>query len=315
MIKNKELWGVTTAVVLLFIFGSLRYENFLSAYNLLEFGRYNSMFALISIGMAFVIMSGGIDLSVGSVAALASVVSALLSPHNAVLAIGGGIVAGALCGAINGWVIARLKIQPFITTLAMTLAAHGLALLLADNQAVSPSYDTGFTDFGQGDWLGVPVPIWVLVMVIAASIVAHVYTAFGRHTLAIGGSEEASKLMGLNVPRNQIAVYILSGALAGLAGVLLAAQGSGQPNEGLGWDLFAISAVVVGGTLLTGGVGSVAATMVGVLLLGLVFNLLNFENGLGQFTLSSYWQSVIRGLFLLVVVVIQAMVLKKRKQA
>lgn len=313
MIKNKEFWGVTTAVVLLFIFGSVRYENFLSAYNLLEFGRYNSMFALISIGMAFVIMTGGIDLSVGSVAALASVVSALLSPHNAVLAIAGGMLAGALCGAVNGWVIALLKIQPFIATLAMTLAAHGLALLLADNQAVSPSYETGFTDFGQGDWLGIPVPLWVLAVVIVASIVAHVYTAFGRHTLAIGGSEEASKLMGLNVPRNLMWVYILSGTLAGLAGVLLAAQGSGQPNEGMGWDLFAISAVVVGGTLLTGGAGSVAATMVGVLLLGLVFNLLNFENGLGQFTLSSYWQSVIRGVFLLIVVVIQALVLKKRR--
>lgn len=313
MIKNKEFWGVTTAVVLLFIFGSVRYENFLSAYNLLEFGRYNSMFALISIGMAFVIMTGGIDLSVGSVAALASVVSALLSPHNAVLAIAGGMLAGALCGAVNGWVIALLKIQPFIATLAMTLAAHGLALLLADNQAVSPSYETGFTDFGQGDWLGIPVPLWVLAVVIVASIVAHVYTAFGRHTLAIGGSEEASKLMGLNVPRNLMWVYILSGTLAGLAGVLLAAQGSGQPNEGMGWDLFAISAVVVGGTLLTGGAGSVGATMVGVLLLGLVFNLLNFENGLGQFTLSSYWQSVIRGVFLLIVVVIQALVLKKRR--
>jgi ribose/xylose/arabinose/galactoside ABC-type transport system permease subunit len=313
VMKNKELLGVSIAVVLLFLLGSVRYENFLSAYNLLEFGRYNSMFALISIGMAFVIMTGGIDLSVGSVAALASVVSALLSPHNALLAIAGGALAGTLCGLVNGLVIARMKIQPFIATLAMTLAAHGLALLLADNQAVSPSYDTGFTDFGQGDLLGIPVPLWVLAVVLAVSAVAHVYTAFGRHTLAIGGSEEASKLMGLNVSRKLLWVYMLSGTLAGLAGVLLAAQGSGQPNEGMGWDLFAISAVVVGGTLLSGGAGSVAATMVGVLLLGLVFNLLNFENGLGQFTLSSYWQSVIRGVFLLVVVVIQALVLKKRR--
>lgn len=311
--KNKELIGVSVVVVLLFLFGALRYENFFSAYNLLEFGRYNTMFALISIGMAFVIMTGGIDLSVGSVAALGSVVSALLSPHSAIGAIVGGMLAGALCGLTNGLVIARLRIQPFIATLAMTLAAHGVALLLADNQAVSPSYDTGFTDFGQGDWLGIPVPMWVLLLVFVLAGIAHVYTAFGRHTLAIGGSEEASKLMGLNVDRKLIAVYVLSGTLAGLAGVFLAAQGSGQPNEGMGWDLFAISAVVVGGTLLSGGAGSIAATMVGVVLLGLIFNLLNFENGLGQFTLSSYWQSVVRGVFLLLVVVIQARLLKKRQ--
>lgn len=311
--KNKELIGVSVVVLLLFLFGALRYENFFSAYNLLEFGRYNTMFALISIGMAFVIMTGGIDLSVGTVAALGSVVSALLSPHSAIGAIVAGTLAGAACGLINGLVIARMRIQPFIATLAMTLAAHGMALLLADNQAVSPSYDTGFTDFGQGDWLGIPVPMWVLLLVFVLAGIAHVYTAFGRHTLAIGGSEEASKLMGLNVNRKLIVVYVLSGTLAGLAGVFLAAQGSGQPNEGMGWDLFAISAVVVGGTLLSGGAGSIAATMVGVVLLGLIFNLLNFENGLGQFTLSSYWQSVVRGVFLLVVVVIQARLLKKRQ--
>lgn len=311
--KNKELIGVSVVVALLFLFGALRYENFFSAYNLLEFGRYNTMFALISIGMAFVIMTGGIDLSVGTVAALGSVVSALLSPHNAWLAVVAGTLAGSACGLVNGLVITRLRIQPFIATLAMTLAAHGLALLLADNQAVSPSYDTGFTDFGQGDWLGIPVPMWVLLVVLIMAGVAHMYTAFGRHTLAIGGSEEASKLMGLNVDRKLLLVYVLSGTLAGLAGVFLAAQGSGQPNEGMGWDLFAISAVVVGGTLLSGGAGSIAATMVGVVLLGLIFNLLNFENGLGQFTLSSYWQSVVRGVFLLVVVVIQARLLKKRQ--
>lgn len=310
--KNKELFGVSAVVVLLFLFGALRYENFFSAYNLLEFGRYNTMFALISIGMAFVIMTGGIDLSVGTVAALGSVVSALLSPHSAVGAIVAGTLAGTACGLVNGLVITRMRIQPFIATLAMTLAAHGLALLLANNQAVSPSYETGFTEFGQGDWLGIPVPMWVLLVILVLAGVAHVYTAFGRHTLAIGGSEEAAKLMGLNVNYKLLLVYVLSGTLAGLAGVFLAAQGSGQPNEGMGWDLFAISAVVVGGTLLSGGAGSIAATMVGVVLLGLIFNLLNFENGLGQFTLSSYWQSVVRGVFLLIVVVIQARLLKKR---
>ena len=314
MMKNKELLGVSAVVLVLVLWGALRYENFFSAYNLLEFGRYNSMFALISIGMAFVIMTGGIDLSVGTVAALASVVSALLSSYSAVGAIIAGTLAGTVCGMINGLVVTRLKIQPFIATLAMTLAAHGMALLLADNQAVSPSYDTGFTDFGQGDVWGIPVPLLVLALLSVVAGVAHVYTAFGRHTLAVGGSNEASRLIGLPVDRTVLAVYIVSGTLAGLAGVLLAAQGSGQPNEGMGWDLFAISAVVVGGTLLSGGAGSIAATLVGVVLLGLIFNLLNFENGLGVITLSSYWQSVVRGVFLLIVVLIQAHLLKKRRR-
>ncbi|MDP9043294.1 MAG: ABC transporter permease [Pseudomonadota bacterium] len=311
--QRKQLIGVAIAVALLLGFGALRYEHFASAYNALEFGRYNAMFALISIGMAFVIMSGGIDLSVGSVAALASVVSALVSGHSPLGAVAAGILAGATCGLVNGLVVSRLRIQPFIATLAMTLAAHGLALLLADNQPVAVSYDSGFTDFGQGDWLGLPVPVWVAAVAFGVAVVVHRSTAFGRHSLALGGHEEAARLMGLNVEARQLGVYVLSGALAGLAGVLLAAQGSGQPNEGLGWDLFAISAVVVGGTLLSGGVGSITATMLGVVLLGLVFNLLNFENGLGQITLSSYWQSVVRGLFLLIVVMLQARLTMRKR--
>jgi galactofuranose transport system permease protein len=129
---------------------------------------------------------------------------------------------------------------------------------------------------------------------------------FGRHVLAVGGNEEAARLMGLPVERTKLAVYTLSGALAALAGVILAAQfGAGQPTEGLGWELSAIASVVVGGTLLTGGMGSIGSTLVGVLLLGLIFNILNFENGRGLISLSAYWQSVIRGAFLLAVVLLQ----------
>jgi ribose transport system permease protein len=312
MNQQRQLIGVAVAVLLLLAFGTLRYEHFASPYNALEFARYNAMFAMVSIGMAFVIMSGGIDLSVGSVAALSSVVAALLSSRSALGALVAGVATGAACGACNGLVVTRLRIQPFIATLAMTMAAHGLALLLADNQPVAVSYDSGFTELGQGDRLGLPVPLWMAAVLLVVAVVAHRYSAFGRHTLAIGGSAEAAQLMGLNVNRQLTAVYIVSGALAGLAGVVLAAQGSGQPNEGLGWDLFAISAVVVGGTLLTGGAGSIAATLLGVFLLGLVFNLLNFENGLGRITLSSYWQSVVRGVFLLAVVLLQVQLMRKR---
>ncbi|WP_248324634.1 MULTISPECIES: ABC transporter permease [unclassified Caballeronia] len=309
----KKNLPILIALVALLVLGVVRYEHFASAYNVTSFWRYNSMFALISIGMAFVIITGGIDLSVGAVAALASVVAALASPHGGVAGVLAGAFAGLAVGVLNGIVITHMRILPFIVTLATSLGAHGLALLLGHNDAVAISSDTNFAAFGQGDLFGLPIPGIVSLVAAVLGWIALRSSRFGRHALAIGGSEEASRLMGLNVDRTLVAVYALSGLLAGIAGAILAAQfGAGQPNEGVGWELFAISAVVLGGTRLTGGEGSIAMTIAGVALLGLVFNLLNFENGLGYISLSAYWQSVIRGLFLLLVIVLQARVLNRR---
>jgi galactofuranose transport system permease protein len=305
--------GVVAALIALILFGGLRYDNFLSAYNALSFLRYNSMFALIALGMALVIMTGGIDLSVGGTAAMASVVAALLSPYHWAAGLFGGVAAGLAVGLVNGLVITRLKIQPFIATLAAMLAAYGTGLLLAGNQSVSVSYDSGFTEIGQGDFLGFPIPAWIGIAAYVVGWVALERHPVGRRILAIGDGEVTARLMGLNVERTLLGVYIASGMLAGLAGVILASQfGAGQPTEGVGWELFAIASVVVGGTLLTGGVGSIGATLAGALLLAMVFNILNFENGLGWISLSAYWQSVIRGLFLLVVVVLQAKIATAR---
>lgn len=299
--------GVILALAALILFGALRYDNFLSPFNILSFLRYNSMFALIALGMAFVIMTGGIDLSVGGVAALSSVMAAMLSTHSWWAGLAGGVGAGLAIGAMNGLIITRMKIQPFIATLAAMLAAYGTALLLANNQSVSVSYDTGFTNIGQEDFLGFPIPAWIAIAAYLLGWLLLERHAFGRHVLAIGDGEATAALMGLKVDRTLLVVYTISGALAGLAGVILASQfGAGQPTEGVGWELFAIASVVVGGTLLTGGSGSVGATLAGALLLAMVFNILNFENGLGWISLSAYWQSVIRGIFLLVVVILQA---------
>ena len=323
--------GVVLALLALVVFGAVRYDGFLGSYNVLTVLRYNSMFALVGLGMCFVIMTGGIDLSVGSVAAMASVVSAHLSPYGLLPGLLGGIGAGVLAGCISGLIITRLKILPFIATLAVMLAASGTGLLLAHNQSVAVSYDTGFTALGQGDllsafkpdwvggddagWLGTalgllygfPTPAWIALLAYVLGSVVLNRRPFGRHVLAVGGGEEASRLMGLPTDRTVFAVYVISGGLAGMAGVILAAQfGAGQPIEGIGWELFAIASVVVGGTLLTGGKGSVFATLAGVLLLGLIFTILNFENGMGWISLSAYWQSVVRGAFLLVVVILQS---------
>jgi galactofuranose transport system permease protein len=309
-------YGVLIALLLLILFGWLRYENFLGSFNVLTVLRYNSMFALVALGMCFVIITGGIDLSVGSTAALGSVVAAMLSPYGLLPGLLGGLLAGLGVGVINAFVITRLNILPFIATLATMLAASGCALLLAGNQSVSVSYDTAFIELGQGDVLGFPAPAWIaLIAYLAGSVVLN-FTSFGRTVLAVGGNEDATRLMGLPANRVKASVYMASGALAGLAGVILAAQfGAGQPIEGVGWELFAIASVVVGGTLLTGGVGSVGTTLVGVLLLGLIFNILNFENGLGWISLSAYWQSVIRGALLLIVVAVQAKLASRTEDA
>lgn len=305
--------GVILALFGLILFGALRYENFLSQYNILSFLRYNSMFALIALGMAFVIITGGIDLSVGGTAAMASVVAALLSPYHWAAGLFGGIAAGFAVGALNGFTVTVMRIQPFIATLATMLAAYGTGLLLAGNQSVSVSYDSGFTSIGQDDFLGFPIPAWIALLVYVAGWLVLERLPVGRHVLAIGDGEATAALMGLKVRRTLAAVYVGSGALAGLAGVILASQfGAGQPTEGVGWELFAIASVVVGGTLLTGGSGSVGATLAGALLLAMVFNILNFENGLGWISLSAYWQSVIRGGFLLIVVVLQARLMSRR---
>ncbi|NTI46175.1 ABC transporter permease [Agrobacterium rhizogenes] len=308
--------GVLFALAALILFGALRYDNFLSSFNILSFLRYNSMFTLVALGMAFVIITGGIDLSVGGVAACSSVVAAMLSTHSWWAGLTGGVGTGILAGLVNGFVVTKMRIQPFIATLAMMLASYGTALLLADNQSVSVSYDTGFTMIGQDDFLGFPIPAWIALAAYIAGWLVLERLPAGRHVLAIGDGEGTAALIGLKVERTLTIVYLASGALAGLAGVILAAQfGAGQPTEGVGWELFAIASVVVGGTLLTGGAGSVGATLAGALLLGLVFNILNFENGLGWISLSAYWQSVIRGGFLLVVVILQAKLDSKREMS
>ena len=311
--------GALAALVLTLVIGQFLYadKGFLGEFNITNLLRFNSMIALLALGMTFVIITGGIDLSVGSVAVLASVVAANVSGEGPWIAVLAAVGVGGAVGLFNGGVIAFFGIQPFIVTLATLLAGRGLALVLADNavaQLATSAFTNGFTDlnnrelfawtFAYGDEIyGLTVTLPVAIVVAAFLIGSFLLnlTRFGRSVLAIGGNEEASRLAGVPVARTKVLVYVISGALAGLAGAILAAQTfAGNPNEAIGWELSAIAAVVVGGTLLTGGLGSVASTLVGVLLLGFIINLL------GAASLNPYWQQVIRGLFLLVVVTLQA---------
>jgi ribose transport system permease protein len=295
--------GALVLLVLVCVIATARYEAFLTPENLINVLRQNSMLGIVALGMTFVILTGGIDLSVGSLLAVAGVIAASLAGRGIGVAVIAAVAATTVLGLVNGAVIAKARIQPFIVTLAMMIAARGIALAFTNEQNVRvPATATDFAWLGQGmigDFL--PVPILILLIAYAIGWLVLNYTRFGRHVFALGDNDEAARLMGLNIDRVTILVYTISGMLAGLAGVILASRlYTGSPTEGVGRELDAIAAVVVGGTLLTGGKGSLISTLYGVLLLGVIFNLFNLE---GQ--ISPWWQLVVRGAILLAVVILQ----------
>jgi galactofuranose transport system permease protein len=294
--------GALVVLAAVCVFASLRYDTFLTEENLLNVVRQNSMLGLVALGMTFVILTGGIDLSVGSLVAIGGVVAANLAGRGNLIAVLSAVLLTAALGFINGMFIARVRIQPFIVTLAMMIAARGIALAATGEQSVRVDrLSEGFTVLGRGFLGPVPIPVVILVMAFAIGWVVLGHTRFGRHVYAVGDNQEAARLMGLNINSVTVSVYTLSGTLAGFAGVILASRlGAGQPVAGTGWELDAIASVVVGGTLLTGGQGGAGATLIGVLLLGVIFNVFNLEG-----TISSWWQWVLRGVFLLAVVIVQ----------
>jgi galactofuranose transport system permease protein len=308
---------ITAVLAALLVVGALRYgSEFATGFNAQSVLADDAKYALVALGMTLVIMTGGIDLSVGGVALLGGVVAAQQSGRGFLLAALAGLAVGTAAGLVNGLLVTRLRLQPFIVTLATLLMARGLAGQLSHDAGVTADASSGFQ--GLSTWSVLGLPTAALVVILLYLVVAAVvrWTPFGRQVLAIGGNEDASRLMVLRFDRVKTAVYVISGALAGLAGVFLASQtGSVATGAGLGWELSAIAAVVVGGTLLTGGVGSVLATGIGVGLLQLIFNLITFENGKGVISISQYWESVIRGAFLLVVVLLQVRIMRRRRRA
>ncbi|HVI35761.1 MAG TPA: ABC transporter permease, partial [Gaiellales bacterium] len=213
--------GALIALVILVVFGVVRYgERFATGYNLSSFTGDTAKYGLVALGMTFVIMTGGIDLSVGSVAALGGVVAIKVSEHGLLPGLLAGIAAGAAVGVVNGVLITRLKLQPFIVTLATLLAVRGLALTLADTRAAVAA-PGGFQKLAHWSLLGIPVAAWLVLLAYLVGAAALHYTGWGRQVLSIGGNVDASRLMGLPVTRTTFSVYVLSGALAGCAGVFL----------------------------------------------------------------------------------------------
>jgi ribose transport system permease protein len=291
------LAGVTIIASLVFGTRFASVDNFL---NILE---ASSFLGLIAVGMTFVIIGGGIDLSVGSLLALSAVLAAYGSQSGSVVAVVLPLAVCGLIGLFNGVLIARARMAAFIVTLAALLFARGLAFAVSDEGNTIFRIDSQLEviGLGQGSIVGIRIPIIIAAIAFLVGWVVLTRTRYGMAVTAIGGSEDAARLMGLPIARVKTVMYLTSGLLAGLAGLLVAARSSsGQSTIGVGLELQAIAAVVIGGTLLTGGSGSMMGTLAGVLLLNVINNVINQVG-----TLSSYYQQVVSGLFLIIVVLIQ----------
>jgi len=314
MISSRELvirFQSLLALVLMVIGLSLATDNFLTVDNGMNVLRQISINLCLSIGMTLVILSGGIDLSVGSVLALSGAVTAGLLKNGLTLgrldllveftvfgAILGGLAIGVLIGFCNGLVITRFQLPPFVATLGTLSIARGLTMLWTGGFPITGLGDR-FGFLGTGYFLAVPMPVLISMMLALLFFGVTRRTRFGRHLFAVGGNERAALLSGLNVKRIKLGVYTLAGALAGVAGLLVTARlDSATPNAGISYELDSIAAVVIGGTSLSGGRGSVLGTALGCLIIGVL------NNGLVLLEVSPFWQQVIKGLVIIVAVAI-----------
>jgi ribose transport system permease protein len=302
--------GAAIALVLVVAVAWFAFPRFGSLDNLRDLALQSSFLAVIALGMTFVIITGGIDLSVGSVYALGGVLAAYGSRYGFLVALALPLVVCGLIGFVNGVLVARTRMAPFIVTLASLLFARGLLLAITDEGSTTYRVPAGsaFIELGRGTVFGFGYPVFIaLVLCVVGGIVLR-RTRFGQSVFATGGAEQSALLMGLPVARTKITVYTMSGVLSGLAGALTAAYlQSGVTVIGVGTELDAISVVVIGGTLLTGGAGTVLGTVIGVGLRNVIQNIIN-QIG----TLDSNYQSVVSGAFLLVVVILQRSLARTR---
>ena len=293
-------FGLVVAFAVLVAALSFLSDSFLTVSNLLNIARQVSINAIIAAGMTFVILTGGIDLSVGSVLAFTGAIMAgLLSSGRPLLAgIGGGLTLGALLGLVNGVVITKGKVQPFIATLAMLTIARGTTLVYTDGRPITGLPDT-FVWLGAGEVARIPVPVLMMAIVFLASYVVLTQTVFGRYVYAIGGNEEAARLSGVNVTSYKALVYVISSLLSAISAIILTGRlNSAQPTAGFAFELDAIAAVVLGGTTLAGGEGGIGGTLLGAFIIGVL------NNGLNLLNVSSFYQQVTKGAVILLAVLL-----------
>ncbi len=300
LIQQKSL----IALVVMIIVVSLLNPNFFTTGNILNILRQTAVNAIMAVGMTLVILTAGIDLSVGSVLALCGAIGANLIAMEMplVVAVGAALGAGALLGATSGIIIAKGKVQAFIATLVSMTMVRGLTLVYTGGRPIS----TGFTDtadafsyIGTGYLFGLPVPIWIMALIFGAAWYLLNHTRLGRYIYALGGNESATRLSGINVDTIKITVYAIAGFLSALSGLIVTSRlSSAQPTAGAGYELDAIAAVVLGGTSLMGGKGTIMGTLLGALIIGFLNNALNLLD------VSSYYQMIAKALVILLAVLV-----------
>ncbi len=298
-----EQKSLIALLVLIAIVSTLS-PNFFTVNNLFNILQQTSVNAIMAVGMTLVILTSGIDLSVGSLLALTGAVAAsmVVADVNAFVAVAGALALGAAIGACTGVIVAKGKVQAFIATLVMMLLLRGVTRVYTDGSPIN----TGFSDnadlfgwFGIGRPLGIPTPVWLMVIVFAAAWYMLHHTRLGRYIYALGGNESATRLSGINVDKIKIIVYALCGLLAALASVIEVARlSSAQPMAGNGYELDAIAAVVLGGTSLAGGKGRIVGTLIGALILGFL------NNGLNLLGISSNYQMIVKAVVILLAVLV-----------
>lgn len=294
--KYKSLIGL----VLLCIVITIVTPNFLSVSNITNVFTQVSVNAIIAIGMTFVILTGGIDLSVGSTLAISSAVGASIvkSTGNVFLAIIVAAVIGIAVGLINGLLVSKGKLQAFIVTLATMTIFRGATLVFTDGTPIS-KLPEAFVKIGNGKLGFMPIPVIITIIIAIIAVYALSQTRFGRYLYALGGNEDASRLSGINTDKIKTLVYVVSGFASAITGVIITSRiGSASPNAGTGFELDAIAAVVIGGTSLAGGEGTITGTLIGALIIGVL------NNGLNLMNVSPFYQSIVKGLVILIAVLL-----------
>ena len=290
--------GMLVVLAILFIGCSLFVENFFSLVNMKGLALAVSMTGMVACTMLFCLAAGDFDLSIGSVVACAGVLAAVVMNKTGSITLGvlAGLGAGALVGWFNGYIVARLRINALITTLATMQIVRGFGFIISDGKAVGIGQEDFFS-LGNSAILGIPTPVWITIVCFAIFGFILNRTVFGRDTLTVGGNSEAAHLAGIAVDRVKILIFTAQGMMAAFAGIVLSSRiTSGQPNTSQGFELEVISACVLGGVSLTGGVGSMAFVIAGVLIMGIVQNAMNLMN------VPTFYQYVARGLILLAAV-------------
>jgi ribose/xylose/arabinose/galactoside ABC-type transport system permease subunit len=294
-------YGIYIAFIIIFAILGILSDKFLTLANMMNVIRQVSFNGILALGMTFVIITGGIDLSVGSTLAMSGLVALSFSvqdqnPLPLWLAISIGLLVAVLIGAINGVLVAKFKLAPFIATLSTMTIVRGAALVYSSGRPITNPTDA-YSVIGQGYLLGVSIPIIIFMVLIVICILLLHFSRFGRHVLAVGGNELASNASGLSVDRIKIAVYSFSGLLSGIVGITLSSRANAaSPISGQGYELDAIAASVIGGVSMSGGVGTVLGTIIGALIIGAI------SNGLDLLNVSSYYQQIIKGLIILIAV-------------